>query len=57
MTEERINIDVYNWGPCVVRVKVKDSFRKLLLSESNNNTKDFRDKLSDPINEKKRKNI
>jgi|TARA_Y100000289_G_C3880044_1_gene128161 hypothetical protein len=46
MTEERINIDVYNWGPCVVRVKVKDSFRKLLLSESNNNTKDFRDKLA-----------
>ena len=24
--QEQIKIDVYNWGPCVVRLKVKDDF-------------------------------
>ena len=46
MTEERIKIDVYNWGPCVVRLKIKEEFRKLLMKEGKNNRKDFRDKLA-----------
>ena len=44
--EEKINIDVYNWGPCVVRLRISEEFKKLLLSEAKNNKKDFRDKLA-----------
>ena len=44
--EEKIAIDVYNWGPCVVRLRIKEEFKKLLLSEAKNNKKDFRDKLA-----------
>tara|TARA_R100001086_G_scaffold138146_1_gene72299 strand:+ start:42 stop:704 length:663 start_codon:yes stop_codon:yes gene_type:complete len=46
MTEEKINVDVYNWGPCVVRVKIKDDLVKTLLKEGKNNRLDFRDKLA-----------
>jgi hypothetical protein len=46
MTEEKINVDVYNWGPCVVRVKIKDDLVKTLLKEGKNNKLDFRDKLA-----------
>ena len=28
---EQIPINIFNWGPCVIRVKVKEDFRKLLL--------------------------
>ena len=44
--EEKINIDVYNWGPCVVRLRISEEFKKLLLSEAQNNKKDFSDKLA-----------
>ena len=46
MTEEKINVDVYNWGPCVVRVKIKDDLVKTLLKQGKNNRLDFRDKLA-----------
>ena len=42
----QIKIDVYNWGPCVVRLKIDEDFRKLLLTEAKSNKADFRDKLA-----------
>ena len=44
--EEQIKIDIYNWGPCVVKLKIKEDFRKLLLKEGRANREDFRDKLA-----------
>ncbi len=48
MTEEnkKINIQMFNWGPCVIRMKISDEFKKLLLSEAKKNKIDFKDKLA-----------
>ena len=46
MSEEKINIKTYNWGPCVVKFKIKDEFKNLLLNEAKKNTVDYKDKLA-----------
>ena len=46
MTEEKINVSVFNWGPCIIKLKVTDDCKKFLLNESNKNKNDFRDKLA-----------
>ena len=46
MTEKKINIQIFNWGPCVVRMKISDSFKQTLLDEAKNNKMDYRDKLA-----------
>jgi len=43
---EKINIQMFNWGPCVIRMKITDDFKKLFLSEAKKNKIDFRDKLA-----------
>ena len=43
---EQIPISIFNWGPCVVKLKIKDEFKKLLLNEAKNNTQDYREKLA-----------
>ena len=43
---EQIPISIFNWGPCVIKLKIKDEFKKLLLDEAKNNTVDYRDKLA-----------
>ena len=43
---ENIKVDVYNWGPCVTRLKVTDDLVETLLKEGKNNKLDFRDKLA-----------
>ncbi len=43
---KKIPVHVFNWGPCVVKLKVEEEFRKLLLDESKSNTEDYRDKLA-----------
>ena len=43
---EQIPISIFNWGPCVVKLKIKDEFKKLLLDEAKNNTLDYRNKLA-----------
>ena len=44
--KKRINIQIFNWGPCVVRMKINDAFKKLLLDEAKNNKEDYRNKLA-----------
>jgi hypothetical protein len=46
MSDEQIPISIFNWGPCVVKLKIKDEFKKLLLSESKKNKLDYKDKLA-----------
>ena len=47
--EEKIPINIFNWGPCVVQCKIKEEFRQLLLKEAKLNDIDFRDKLAGQI--------
>ena len=46
---EKINIKVFNWGPCVVKCQIKPEYAKALLDESKSNVIDFRDKLAGQI--------
>ena len=50
MTEKKINIQMFNWGPCVIRLKIQDNFKKLLLDEGKKNKLDFTDKLAGILN-------
>ena len=43
---EKVSIQIYNWGPCVVRMKISDDFKKLLLDEGNKNKTDYTTKLA-----------
>ena len=44
--DKQIPVQIFNWGPCVIKFKIEEEFRKLLLDESKNNTEDYRDKLA-----------
>ena len=46
MTNDQIQVQTCNWGPCVIKVKVEEEFKKLLLDEAKGNTQDYRDKLA-----------
>ena len=43
---DKVNIQIFNWGPCVVRMKITDEFKNLLLSEAESNKIDYTDKLA-----------
>ena len=43
---KKINVATFNWGPCVVKFKMEDDFKKLLLDEAKKNVLDFKDKLA-----------
>jgi uncharacterized protein (TIGR02466 family) len=43
---EQIPISIFNWGPCVVKLKIKEEFKKLLLDEGKKCTEDYTDKLA-----------
>jgi hypothetical protein len=59
----KIEVNTMNWGPCVVRMKILDDFRQILLDEARNTEIDFRDRLAGQIakergyNEKQREKI
>ncbi len=37
-----IQINTYNWGPCVIKLKIQDDFKKILIQEALKNEEDFR---------------
>jgi uncharacterized protein (TIGR02466 family) len=43
---EQIPVQTFNWGPCVIKLKIKDDFKKLLFDEAELNTEDYRNKLA-----------
>ena len=45
----QIEVHTYNWGPCLIKVKILDEFRKILLEEAKNTEIDFKDKLAGQI--------
>ena len=46
MTKQQINIQIFNWGPCVIRMKISDHFKNLLLDEAKNNKQDYTNRLA-----------
>ena len=43
---DQIQVNTYNWGPCVTKFKIRDNFKKLILDEAKKNKGDFRAKLA-----------
>ena len=43
---EQIKIQTFNWGPCVIKLKIKPEYGKQLLDEAKKNKEDFRGKLA-----------
>ena len=53
MTEEKIDVSVFNWGPCVIKLKIVDELKNLLLKEGNETEIDFKNKLAGIIDKEK----
>ena len=54
MTDNKVQYGVFQWGPCVMQIKISEEFRKLLLEESAKARKqanDYRSKLAGIIKE------
>ena len=51
MTQEKDQIEVrtFNWGPCLINLKIRDDFKKILLDEAAKNEQDFSHKLAGQI--------
>ena len=51
MSEDKKMVEVrtYNWGPCLIKLKIQDDFKKILIDEAAKNEKDFSDKLAGQI--------
>ena len=47
MTEEKINVGMFNWGPCIIKLKINDECKKILLEEGAKSKLDFKSKLAD----------
>ena len=43
---KQVNVMTFNWGPCMIKLKIDDNFKKQLLEESKNNKEDYRGKLA-----------
>jgi|TARA_R100001086_G_scaffold44124_1_gene19495 hypothetical protein len=44
--EQKIEIQMLQWGPCVVKLKIQDHVRELLLQEGKKSKEDYRTKLA-----------
>ena len=58
-----ISVNTYNWGPCVIKLKIQEDFKKILIQEALKNEEDFTARLAGQIkketgyNEKQREKI
>ena len=58
-----IQVNTYNWGPCVIKLKIQEDFKKILIQEALKNEEDFTARLAGQIkketgyNEKQREKI
>mgnify|MGYP003143951912 FL=1 len=51
--EEKIDVKMLNWGPCVIKVKIVDELKNILLHDGDKSNIDFRDKLAGIIEKEK----
>ena len=40
-TNPQIEVRTFNWGPCVIKLKIQDDFKKVLLSEIKKSKEDY----------------
>jgi hypothetical protein len=45
----KVQIDMFNWGPCVVRMRINEDFQNKLLEEAKKNEEDYVGKLAGQI--------
>ena len=36
----KIQVNTFNWGPCIIKLKIEDEYKKLFLEEAKNNSED-----------------
>ena len=51
--EKKIDVSILNSGHWVIKLKIIDEFKKLLIDEGKKTTKDFRDKLAGILDNEK----
>ena len=47
--KKRIAISMFNWGPCVIKLKINEDFQNKLLEEAKSNREDYTGKLAGQI--------
>ena len=47
--KQQVEVHTYNWCPCLIKVKILDEFRKILLEEAKKTEIDYKDKLAGQI--------
>ena len=45
----QIEVRTFNWGPCVIKLKIQDDFKKALLSEIKKSSENYNHKLAGQI--------
>ena len=45
----QIEVRTFNWGPCVIKLKIQDDFKKVLLSEIKKSSENYNHKLAGQI--------
>ena len=45
----KISVHTYNWGPCVIKLKILDDFKNILLEEAKKTELDFQHRLAGQI--------
>ena len=45
----QIEVRTFNWGPCVIKLKIQDDFKKALLDEIKKSSESYNDKLAGQI--------
>jgi hypothetical protein len=54
MPDKKATYGIFNWGPCVLKIKISEEFHQLLLKEANESKKEenlYQDKLAGIIKE------
>ena len=46
MKQDQIKVATYNWGPCVIKLRARDTFLKLLRDEAEKNKMNYEHKLA-----------
>jgi hypothetical protein len=50
MTDQQVPVATYNWGPCVIKIKARDNFIKMLLDEAKKSKISYEHKLAGQLN-------
>ena len=47
--DTKISVHTYNWGPCIIKLKILDDFKNVLLEEAKKTELDFQQRLAGQI--------